>query len=521
MIVKVLNSENINKILNKILKCLLMNRERRFTSRVFQNLLTFTKIPVSWQCVIDCWQLSELLAPHFESHSAESHRSKLRTIITSRNAYCFVSILTVFKSITMTSTINKAFKISSSQLHEQMIELRLHSEDEIIDDSNLEDYRSNHSISSISHIKIVKLEHEIQFLRKKNQQISRLRALRSRYRQKTHQLREEIISLRAQLHQQQNDELLIDSDHEEHTQRQQSDLQQSDRQQPDVLHLDSHSFNRVVDSALFFVKSVSQSEFTDSSSQSLMILKKEQSRLKYSDVDYFYDDRDKWNQWRTHLKTKIWTCKWQFSIEQHKINYTRDHIKSIAFDIIEIRVCFDSNNPYLNLDEMLQNLKYIFDDDDNTKRNNVYNKLFSAEFVMKNNETLVVFLARYINTVTPLVFFNYDMLFHLERNLTHRLRKSAIAFFTIIKNYHTFVQQLRVVNSRHQTMNQTRFSEYSKSNSLTRKKKKHLDNIEDCYKCHQSRHKTSDKDASCKRTSWMLKNAEHWWSIRVCLNSNH
>ena len=100
----------------------------------------------------------------------------------------------------MTSTIDKAFKISSSQLHEQMIELRLHSKDEIIDDSNFEDYRSNRLISSISHIKIVKLEHEIQFLRKENQQISRLRALRSRYRQKTHQLREKIVNFRAQLH---------------------------------------------------------------------------------------------------------------------------------------------------------------------------------------------------------------------------------------------------------------------------------------------------------------------------------
>ena len=208
--------------------------------------------------------------------------------------------------------------------------------------------------------------------------------------------------------------------------------------------------------------------------------------------------------------TKIWTCKWQFSIERHKINYTRDYIKNLAFDIIEIKICFDSNDFYSSFDEMLQDLKYVFDDDDIIKRNNAYNKLFSVDFVMKNNETLVVFLARYISTVTRLEFFNYDLLFHLERNLTRRLRENVIAFFTSIKNYNIFVQQLKAVNSRYQTLNQTHSSEseYSKSNSLTRKEKEHLDNIEDCYKCHQSEHKTSDKDVSCKRTSWMLKNAK-------------
>ena len=224
----------------------------------------------------------------------------------------------------MTSIINKTVKIFNSQLHEQMIELRLQQKDEIIDDSNLENYRSNQLTSSIVHIKMTKLEHEIQFLRKKNQQISRLRAFRSRYRQKIHQLREEIISFRTQLHQQQNDELFIDSDQKEHTQRQRSTFQQSNRQQFDVsnfqqsnfqqsnrqqfdvsnfqqsnreqfdvLYLDSHFFNKVVDFTFFFVKFVSQSKLTDSSSQFLIVLTKEQSRLKYFDVDDFEKDRDK------------------------------------------------------------------------------------------------------------------------------------------------------------------------------------------------------------------------------------
>ena len=152
---------------------------------------------------------------------------------------------------------------------------------------------------------------------------------------------------------------------------------------------------------------------------------------------------------------------------------------------------------------MLQNLKFAFDDDDITKRNNVYNKFFNVDFVMKNNETFIVFLARYISTVTRLKFSNYDLLFHLERNFTRRLRESVIAFSTFIKNYYTFVQQVKTMNSRYQTLNQTRSSksDYSSPNSLTKKEKKHLDNIENCYKCHQSKHKASDKNASCKRVS--------------------
>ena len=89
---------------------------------------------------------------------------------------------------------------------------------------------------------------------------------------------------------------------------------------------------------------------------------------------------------------------------------------------------------------MFQNLKYVFDDDDIIKRNNVYNKFFNSDFVMKNNEILVVFLVRYINTMIYLDFFNYDLLFYFERNFIRRLRENVIVFFTFIKNYHTFVQ---------------------------------------------------------------------------------
>ena len=122
---------------------------------------------------------------------------------------------------------------------------------------------------------------------------------------------------------------------------------------------------------------------------------------------------------------------------------------------------------------MLQNLKFVFDDDDIIKRNNVYNKFFNVDFFMKNNEIFIAFFVRYINTMTRLKFFNYDLLFHFERNFTRRLRKNVIVFFTFIKNYYIFVQQVKTMNSRYRTLNQIRSSEsnYSKSNSLTKKKK--------------------------------------------------
>lgn len=191
----------------------------------------------------------------------------------------------------------------SSSLHEQLASVRLEhqeksqSKQKVLHDSDFDNEDSdNKMISSVDITKISMMKQKNRTLlaqvHKLKTKMSRLRDLRNQYRQKTHQLREKIISLRTQLHSQQK-LVLVDSDDEKHKQR-----QQSNRQQFDVLHIDSHFFNRVVDSALSFVKSISQSESTDFASLSFdsfssMILTESQSRLKYSDVDDFEDDRNK------------------------------------------------------------------------------------------------------------------------------------------------------------------------------------------------------------------------------------
>ena len=77
------------------------------------------------------------------------------------------------------------------------------------------------------------------------------------------------------------------------------------------------------------------------------------------------------------------------------------------------------------------------------------------------------------------------------------------------KDYRTSKKQLRAVDSRNQSLNQSRSSQsYSGANSLTKDEKEHLFNIGGCYRCHQPGRRASDKDAPCRDTPWMLKSAD-------------
>lgn len=194
----------------------------------------------------------------------------------------------------------------SPLLHEQLASMRLGSQEklEVLHDSDSDNgVPINRMASQGNTISKSALEQEnqalqlqIQNLQAKVREIPRLRGLRNQYRQEAHQLRREVVGLRAQLHQQKSD-ILIDSDHEEHTQR-----QLSGRRQSDVLHLDSHSFNGTIDPLPSFAKAVSQAELTRPSPQSIYSssrtgLIEQQPRLKHSDVDYSEGDRNKWEQW--------------------------------------------------------------------------------------------------------------------------------------------------------------------------------------------------------------------------------
>ena len=317
-----------------------------------------------------------------------------------------------------------------------------------------------------------------------------------------------MIALRTQLevalrNQQHNDSIAYDSNAEKQQSRK-FDLIHVDSQSRkfDLLHVDLHFFNKST-FALSFVS------FVFSSIKRFVISTFINSyHIKYSDIDDFYDDREKWKQWKENLLTKIWTCSLQFSIEQHKINYTRRHTKKTAYDIIKTRARIDSENLYSTIDELLKNLNDSFDENENIKQSKVYVKLFDDKFRMIEIEKFEIFITRYIAIIVDLQIIDEILIYQLKLKLSFALRY-FIDHLTETHKYHEFVNDLRYIAQHVEELkvkrSEIKSKSYSSFYSLTRRKKKHLDVERVCYKCNQSKHKISDKNASCKHTSWMLK----------------
>ena len=393
-----------------------------------------------------------------------------------------------------------SIKISSFQLHEQMIELRLNFEYRVHYDSDIEinEVSKNQLSFQALYIRFRTLKQKNEILKQKN---ARLRARRNDYRQKFHQLKKKMIALRTQLEialrkQQHDDSIVYDSNVEKQFRK------------SDILRFDSHFFNRITISFSFFVISV----FSISKRFLLFYIDMTSHtyHIKYSNIDDFYDDKDKWKQWKKDLLTKIWICSLQFSIEQHKINYARRHTKEIAYDIIKTRARIDSDSFYSTIDELLKNLNVSFDQIENIKQRNVYVKIFDDNFRMIEIEKFEIFIIRYIVVVVDFQIIDEILIHQLKMKLFSTLRYN-IWHLIEIHEYQKFVEDFRYAIIDFEKF-RIRRSEKSYSNfySLTRKKKKQLDNIENCYKCHQSKHKINDKNAFCKHISWMLKQTKRW-----------
>ena len=304
-------------------------------------------------------------------------------------------VLCTIRFTTMTS-----IKIFSSQLHEQIIDFRLNFEHRAAQyDSNIETYETlkNQLSSQAFHIRIMTLKRENDV---QKQKIARLRTRRNDYRQKSHQLKRKMIALRTHFEviqialrkQQHNDSIAYDSNAKEQSRK------------SNILRFDSHFFNRTMNSSSFFVI------FVSSISERSLLFYVDTSHafhIKYLNINDFYDDREKWEQWKKNLLTKIWTCSLQFFIEQHKINYARRSTKTIAYDIIKIRTRIDFSNSYITFDELLKNLNESFDDNENIKRDKVHNKLFDFEFRMIEDKTFEIFIVRYIVAIAELQYANH------------------------------------------------------------------------------------------------------------------
>ena len=126
-------------------------------------------------------------------------------------------------------------------------------------------------------------------------------------------------------------------------------------------------------------------------------------------------------------------------------------------------------------------------------------------------EKFEIFITRYIVVVADFQIIDEILIHQLKTKLFSTLRHNIWHLFEV-HEYQKFVENFRyaTIDFEELRLKRSEHKSYSNSYSLTRKKKKQLDDIENCYKCHQSKHKINDKDAFCKHISWMLKQTKRW-----------
>ena len=110
-----------------------------------------------------------------------------------------------------------------------------------------------------------------------------------------------------------------------------------------------------------------------------------------------------------------------FLIEQSRIDYIRDHYKSVAFDIIKTR-CLNKDNttkPYVTAQKMLEDLDNMYVEFDSYETTDA--TLHDPNFNMKK-ETFDEFLAKYTAIIAPLQLSEQQKISHLTRTITRRLR---------------------------------------------------------------------------------------------------
>ena len=352
-----------------------------------------------------------------------------------------------------------SIKIFNFQLHEQFVDFRLNIEHEMIVfyNSNIEIHEvfKNQLNFQTLYIKFRTLKQENEILKQKN---ARLRVRRNEYRQKFHQLKKMIDNLRLQFNKREN---VYDSNAKHAKQIRKSN----------ILRFDFHSFNRSNNSFFFVI-------FTFFAFERFLLFYVFASHfvnIKYFDIDDFYDDKEKWKQWKENLLTKIWICFLQFSIEQHKINYARRYTKETAYDIIKTRTNIDNENFYSTIDELLKNLNVNFDQNKNIKQRKVYVKIFDDNFRMIEIEQFEIFITRYIVVVADFQIIDEILIYQLKLKLSFVLR-NFIDHLTETHKYHEFVNDFRYIAQHVEELkierNENKNKSYSNLYSLTKKEKK-------------------------------------------------
>lgn len=163
---------------------------------------------------------------------------------------------------------------------------------------------------------------------------------------------------------------------------------------------------------------------------------------KYPDIPYFYDEKEKWDEWRFHLDSKFRQNTVLFPSKKDKINYIRDHCKSIVFDVLKARVDSLSEDPYNTTKEMILELHSIFNNYDKLAKNNAL--LHNPAFAIKKKEVFNEFYTRFSATITPLGYSENHKIAALRRLITLKLRLRIANILS--PSFRSVIEHLRKTN---------------------------------------------------------------------------
>ena len=105
------------------------------------------------------------------------------------------------------------------------------------------------------------------------------------------------------------------------------------------------------------------------------------------------------------------------------MNYIRDHYKIIVFDILKVRIDLISNDSYVILKKIIEELYNIFNEYDKFIKYDI--KLYNSQFVIrikKKNKILDKFYIEFLIIVTLLSYSEIYKISTLKCLITFRLR---------------------------------------------------------------------------------------------------
>ena len=265
------------------------------------------------------------------------------------------------------------------------------------------------------------------------------------------------------------------------------------------------------------------------------------SNNKYADVDNFFgnhDDRDSWESWKMHLKSKFMMSWELFETEVAKILYIRDHCKDVAYNIIKAKADLEAVEHYATADEMLFDLEQQYGDVDKEGRADA--ELQDPKSVMgakDPKETFDAFHSRFTAIISPLVMSEREKCGHLRRMIASRLKyrildyPSSITYRELVSRLRQVDLNLRLVDqqtprgTRGGSSSNTRGGKGANSNSNSNSNSntndssqrrgtryRHPQHVADrlrkegrCFKCLQPGHLPNEANAPCKDKSWLTE----------------